>query len=541
MKIRLVAAHAIFIFTFAMLTARLSLLSTAEPLMIAAKQQSAAVLEVAKTRGIIYDRYMKPITCIESKNIGAVLPNDQSADAVMRATSVEKREELQQKLTGLYPFLWELPTLEIYANGLEVFSVPQRYLSDQPALHLIGQLDAATGKGASGLEKAYDDLLTSCGGTLQLRYTTDALQRGRRSVAPEIIDSGYQTKAGLVLTLDLDIQKIAEQSAQKLGKGAVVIMEPNTGDILACASVPTFDPNSAASSMDDPDKPFFNRAFAAYSVGSTFKLLTAAAAVEMGYTVDRSYECKGYIEVKDQIFRCHNTAGHGVIDMREAMNKSCNPYFISLALEVGGPALLYKAQQLGFDSSFEAAPGMETATGSLPDARELIAPAAVANFGFGQGKLTATPIQIASLVSAFANGGGAVTPRLVMGSTSDGASIQGQTMIYSPRILFIGSAADAVSQLMVSVVEEGSGKNAKPKLGGAGGKTASAQTGQFIDGKETVHAWFSGFYPSEQPRYTIVVLAEGGDSGSDAACPIFAEIADGISRLEQSRRLQQPR
>lgn len=541
MKMRLFAAYAVFILMFGLLTARLSLLSTAQPLIIAAQQQSAAVLSVAKTRGVIYDRHMRPITGTETRNIAAVLPNEQSADAVMRATSIDKREELQQKLTGLYPFLWEVPTSDIYAKGLEVFEVPQRYSSDQPALHILGQLDAATGKGASGLEKAYDQLLDSSGGTLQLRYTTDALQRGVGASSPEIIDSGYQAKAGIVLTIDLDIQRIAEQAAKKMDKGAVVIMEPNTGDILACASVPTFDPNNAADAIANPNYPFFNRAFAAYNVGSTFKLLTAAAAIEMGYTTNRSYECKGYIEVKDQVFKCHNLSGHGKIDMHQAMNKSCNPYFISLALEIGGPALLYKAQQLGFAADFEAAPGMRTASGSLPDAKELIAPAAVANFGFGQGSLTATPIQIASLISVFANGGGAVTPRLVAGSTTDGEMLKSQTVIYSPKMLFTKQAADTVAKLMVSVVEEGSGKNAAPILGGAGGKTASAQTGRFINGEETVHAWFSGFYPAKQPRYTIVVFAEGGGSGSDAACPVFAEIADGICRLEQSRRIENAR
>jgi len=179
---------------------------------------------------------------------------------------------------------------------------------------------------------------------------------------------------------------------------------------------------------------------------------------------------------------------------------------------------------------------MFTASGSLPDEAELSAPAAVANFGFGQGRLTATPIQIAALISAFANGGGAVTPRLVMGSTADGEKMERSTAVYSPRRLFTEQAAEEVKQLMISVVEEGSGKNAKPSHGGAGGKTASAQTGQFIKGEERVHAWFSGFYPAQQPRYVITVLAEDGDSGSEAACPVFAEIANGIWRLENQRK-----
>ena len=536
MKMRMLILFAIFVMLFGTLTAYLSILSTAEPLMLAAKQQSAMILNVAKTRGVIYDRYLRPITDSEAKNIAAVLPNEQSADVLMRDAVPEKREELQKKLAQLYPFLWEVNSNQLYANGLEIFSVPQRYSHEQPAVHLIGQLDSASGKGASGLERAYDDLLSAAGGTVQIRYVTDALRRGTKAIPPEVIDSGYQTKAGLVLTLDLDIQKIAEQAAEKMSKGAVIIMEPNTGDILASVSVPAFDPLSPAEAIKNSDKPFFNRAFAAYSVGSTFKLLTAATALENGVDISRSHNCVGYIEVKDQIFRCHNLAGHGEIDMQTAMNKSCNPYFISLALKTGGPALLYKARQLGFGTAFEAAPGMMTASGSLPTERELIAPAAVANFGFGQGALTATPVQIASLISVFANGGGVVTPRLVAGSTADGERLENATVIYSPRSLFTKEAANTVKQLMISVVEEGSGKNAKPAHGGAGGKTASAQSGQFINGVETVHAWFSGFYPAKQPRYVIVVLAEGGNSGSDAACPIFAEIADKLWEMEQQRK-----
>jgi len=536
MKKRIALVLAVFFLISGLITVRLSLISTAEPLMLAAKHQSAVVLKVAETRGGIYDRYLRPITGIESKNIAAILPNEQAADVVMRDISVDSRAKLQQALTGMAPFLWEVNSEQLFAKGLEVFRVPQRYSSSQPAVHLIGQLDAATGKGASGLEKAYDVLLRSAGGTLQMRYSADAMQRGSYAQPPEVIDTGYQNKSGIVLTLDLDIQRIAERAAIGLKKGAVVIVEPNTGDILACASVPTFDPNDAAAALKNKDQPFFNRAFAAYNVGSTFKLLTAAAALESGIGTDRSFECKGFIEIKDQIFRCHNLAGHKTIDMMQAMNKSCNPYFISLALRTGGQTLLYKAKQLGFGTALELAPGMFTASGSLPDEAELSAPAAVANFGFGQGRLTATPIQIAALISAFANGGGAVTPRLVMGSTADGEKMERSTAVYSPRRLFTEQAAEEVKQLMISVVEEGSGKNAKPSHGGAGGKTASAQTGQFIKGEERVHAWFSGFYPAQQPRYVITVLAEDGDSGSEAACPVFAEIANGIWRLENQRK-----
>lgn len=528
---RFLAVFSLILLLFGLLVARISLLAVTEPLIQAAHQQSATVLKVTETRGMIYDRKLRPLTGINTKNIAAVLPNEQSADVLMRVTPIEKRAELQQNLTKMRPFLWEVDSTAIYAKGLEVFPVPQRYLDEQPAVHIIGQVDPATGQGASGLERAYDSLLTSAGGVVQMRYATDALQRGLETSPPEIMDSGYLSGAGLVLTIDRDIQEIAEKAAKGVESGAIVIMDPYTGDILASVSAPAYNPNNPADAMADNRTPFFNRTFAAYSVGSTFKLLTAATALEAGISPQRTYTCNGAIEVLDQIFRCHNLNGHGTLDMHGALNHSCNPYFISLALEVGGPALAYKAQQLGFGTRFEAAPGYFTAAGSLPTLQELSAPAAVANFGFGQGILSATPIQIATLVSAIANGGGAVTPRLVAGTTTDGNAITTATATYSPRSVFREQAAQQVKEMMIGVVEQGSGKNARPEQGGAGGKTASAQTGQYRDGEEIVHAWFSGFYPAGQPQYTIVVLAEGGDSGSDAACPIFKEIADGLYEL----------
>ena len=158
--------------------------------------------------------------------------------------------------------------------------------------------------------------------------------------------------------------------------------------------------------------------------------------------------------------------------------------------------------------------------------------AETANFSFGQGSLTATPVQLACLVSAAANGGGGVTPRLVRGVTADGERLSLETARYDPIPVFSQRAAAAVREGMIGVVEHGSGTAAKPDAGGAGGKTASAQTGQFVDGKEIVHAWFAGFCPAEEPRWAIVVFVEAGESGGDAAAPVFREIAQALE--EQS-------
>ncbi|MBR6736250.1 MAG: stage V sporulation protein D, partial [Oscillospiraceae bacterium] len=108
---------------------------------------------------------------------------------------------------------------------------------------------------------------------------------------------------------------------------------------------------------------------------------------------------------------------------------------------------------------------------------------------------------------------------------------------YEANEVFSAGSASTVREMMISVVKNGSGKEAAPQKGGAGGKTASAQTGQYDEnGAEIVHAWFAGFYPENEPRYTIVVFVEGGDSGSEAACPVFKKIADGICELEEKSR-----
>ena len=216
--------------------------------------------------------------------------------------------------------------------------------------------------------------------------------------------------------------------------------------------------------------------------------------------------------------------------MLHAMEKSCNPYFVSLIQLTGGESVAAKAAAIGFGSSLELADGIRASAGRLPTYEELSVPGQTANFGFGQGYLTATPLQIAQLMAAIANDGAAVTPKLIAGYTQDGQEISEHTPTYAPRQVIRESAALQVQQMMIGVVEEGSGTKARPRAWGAGGKTASAQTGTYDEaGEEIVQAWFAGFYPADEPQYAIAVLAEGMESGGDYAAPVFAEICDAIA------------
>lgn len=285
-----------------------------------------------------------------------------------------------------------------------------------------------------------------------------------------------------------------------------------------------------AQSLNDPNSPFVNRAISAYNVGSVYKMVVCAAALKSGIGPDFTYTCVGAIDVGGQVFYCHDHAGHGELTMKEALEESCNPYFIKLGLEVGGDAILAMANRWLWPGGC-AYTGLQTASGSLPQSEDLQLNAALANFSFGQGDLTATPLQIAKYLTVFANHGKMVVPQLVLGQVDENGKLVEKQESYMPRPVVDYWIADTIANYMVTAVEEGSGKRAKPEYFGAGGKTGSAQTGIYNeDGEEIVHAWFGGFFPVEQPQYVCVVLVEGGDSGALVAAPIFKEIADAIAK-----------
>ena len=311
-----------------------------------------------------------------------------------------------------------------------------------------------------------------------------------------------------------------------------MVMDVDSGQLKAVVSLPTFDPDDLTAALNDQEKPFFNRAFAAYNVGSSFKLAVAAAALEQGISPDFSVNCVGGVEIAGRMIYCHHRAGHGETDMERALEQSCNPYFIALGREIGDESILTMAEHMGFGRGSDFAEGLVASAGNLPKAAA--SPLELANLSFGQGELLATPLQIAAMVSSIANGGYQVEAQLLLGWTEDGsvpqAAEQAKERILSER------TAKRLQHDMIQVVEEGSGTNAMPSVGGAGGKTASAQTGRYMEEEEIVHAWFAGFYPADEPQYSIVVLAEGMESGGTYAAPVFRRICEQITVLEQERQ-----
>lgn len=530
LKKRMVSFLCVLVVLMGGLLLRIAGITVGEISAEAAAVQSRRTFELSKTRAGIFDRNLSPFVNKNPERRILVFPDILDISAM---NGFFERDSLAEVFASSLPSVMDIGGNIIEGEGIYNFSFPERYCDDSSAVHIIGYING--GKGVSGIEMGFDEFLSENGKELSATYYTDGTGRLLKSENITINEEKVFEKSGIVLTLDAEIQKAAEKAlSENLEKGAAVVMDIENGEILACASFPQFDPKNIAKYLDSKNSPFINRAFSAYSVGSTWKLVVAAAALESGILPERTFECTGNIEVDGRIYKCHWEAGHGMIDMEKALEISCNPYFIDLALEIGGGKILETAKNLGFGVPSEFGENYSSSPGNLPSLSELSSKTVLSSFAFGQGTLLATPIQLSALVSAIANGGKAVTPKLVLGTYDKNGNWK-PTPDYSENPVMSEKTADILREMMINVVENGSGENAKPKNGGAGGKTASAQTGQFDkDGNEIIHAWFIGFYPAEKPEFAVVVFAEGMDSGGDFAAPVFRKICENINLLNYS-------
>ncbi|MCL2033196.1 MAG: penicillin-binding protein 2 [Oscillospiraceae bacterium] len=535
MHSRVVGVYFAFVMLMTVLIYRIYHIDASGYIKMAAAGQGGYSLSVATTRGMIYDRNMNGLVNKEFEYVASVLPSPQAALELLDVVPDEEKPAVVERLSAAMPFAIKVPVNEIYAAGIEVFRIPKRYGGYSYAPHIVGYMGGGDIDGVSGIELSFNDELKDWGGRVSCSYYVDAAGHIMPGASVNVNRSNENPVGGVCLTLDREVQYIAQEALSwGCDKGAAIVMEVDTGNILAMASLPVFDQNNISASLDDDDAPFISRAVSGYNIGSVFKLVVSAAALEKGIPVTKKYICGGQIDVGGVVFRCNNNAVHGETDMRRALEVSCNTYFIMLAEELGPEYLLMFCVNMGFDSRTELAPGLRAQPGNLPGLAELRNPAALANFGFGQGSSLATPLQMAGVVSSLVNGGFAVMPNLVRGFTDDGFTLSEEPAEFAENRIIGESTSNTIKSLMISVVEDGSGRTAKPRRGGAGGKTSSAQTGQKIGGTEIVHAWFAGFYPAYNPKYSIVVFVEGGVSGEHMAAPIFKKICDEIDKLELS-------
>ena len=388
--------------------------------------------------------------------------------------------------------------------------------------------------GQSGLEISKEEILKGSAGFLQVEV--DA--KGRRTSELGVVDT--IPGKDLYLTIDLELQKIAEEQMQ--GKrGAIIAIEPNTGEVLALVSAPGYDPNLFSGNIskqdwkalvDHPGKPFRNRAVSsAYPPGSTSKLLWATVGLEKGVINKNTlYNCPGYYKIKKRRFHCHKRSGHGLVNVSKAIKVSCNAFFYQLGHKLGIDALSEYLDKFGF--------GRKTGINLLAE-KTATAPSRkwkrerfkekwydgdTIPVSIGQGYFTTTPLQLTSMLATLVNGGQKYKPHLVK------KIIRGQDVEYVNSILLEEmnlnpENVETVKFAARSVVEEdgGTGKEARVEGVEIGGKTGTAQVAALehgIEGKLNDHAWFVSFAPVKRPSIVLSVIVENGGHGGKSAAPI---------------------
>ena len=529
MKKRASAVISALILLFALTGVRI--VSLVRQPVSAANSYSSMTVDLATLRGTVYDCNLQPLTNGETQLYAAAKPSGYSLGQLKGRVLPDVFDYVMERMSQGKCVAVEIDSSIAENNDIKEISVPVRYASDSLACHVVGYLNGE-GRGVSGAEKAFDSLLSEHTSTVRVRFASNA--KGRALLGGEIIvESNEIPKKGIVLTVDKNIQRIAEQALDASGAecAAAVVIDTESGAVRACVSRPAFSQSDIAASLDDENSPLINRAFLPFSVGSVFKPFVAAAAIENGIE-NFKYNCTGSVTLNGVTFNCHKGDGHGVLDMQGAVANSCNTYFIALANLTGGDSIVETAATFGFGREITFAQGMKSSAGVLPRADELDSKAAVANISFGQGSLLATPVQICAAFAAIARGGVYVQPYLVEGEVdSDGNFIQIKN--YGERRQIISPfTAQLLQKYLKAVVTEGSGKRAQSEFVTSAGKTATAQTGKSENGEEIYNAWFAGWFPAEKPKYAVAILKEDGGEGAVSCAPVFREIAEKTAKIE---------
>jgi len=447
---------------------------------------------------------------------------------------------------------------------------PYRYL----ASHLIGYMSLVTKEdldahpldaarfapddliGRAGLERALDGLLRGADGEQILMRSTNGREQDASDVQ-SIMDAYKPRRAvpgrSVRLTIDVRLQRVVKDAMSRVRSGAAVVIDPNTGDVLAIYSKPSLDPNiwsgrlsrEAKERIDtNPYAPLLNKAARAFAPGSVYKIVAAIAGLEEGIiTPDRTLYCPGHYEFGGRRFRCHLQRGHGEMNMEDALEKSCDVYFYRLGEMLGMETLEAYARRLGFGEP--SGVEISESQGRVPSKdwyRERAAgwhPGFVLSTAVGQKDVLITPLQLARVYATVANGG--TLPNLHVVQGIEGEEGGGLLPLAEKR----PARRIDVKQRTLSVVRRGLWRVVNAAGGTAhqnaletvemAGKTGTAEARQsakpgtspdIARWLQEDHAWFVGFAPFERPRLLIVVLVEHGGHGGNVSAPVVKRIAD---------------
>lgn len=528
------------------------------------------LVRVPPPRGTIFDRNGKVLA-----------DNRPSFDVMVNPTEIDNREKLIKTLEEIL----EIPS-DILAKRLDTFKTrpfePVRIAADiglesatileemSPALagigvqvnpirnypygsvpvHVIGYVGQINPReliklsgagyraqddiGKMGIEDAYDPYLKGTSGVEQLQVNA----RGYRDKLLSRKDP--HPGDNIFLSLDIRAQIILNELMDEW-KGAAVVLDPRNGDILAMVSRPSFEPNLLIRPVrqedidgvfSNPDAPVLNRVLAGeYPPGSPFKLVVALAGLRDGVISPRTtYDCHGVFILGQSAWRCGRSYGHGPVNLREAIQYSCNTYFYNLGLELGVDRISETARDIGFGEVAGMEIGGERA-GLVPDRvwkkkniKEPWYPGDTVNMSIGQGYLLVTPLQMAELGCMIANKGILYRPRIVNKiSSPEGEVIKESKPEIWKEIDFPEGIRREIISGMIRVVNSpsGTGQAAAHPAVTVAGKTGTIQVG--IPPDYTTHAWFLALAPAENPEVVIAVLLEDAESGGQSAAPLVGK------------------
>ena len=406
-------------------------------------------------------------------------------------------------------------------------------------------------EGREGIEQTFNAVLTGKHGEYKMTFDKDGRRTSEKIALPPV--PGHT----VVTTLDLRLQELAEKALEaKAKRGAIVIMDPNNGDVLALASWPDYNPNVFVPSIsaenfkalqDDPGIPLLPRAFrSSYPPGSTFKVAVGIAALESGsVTSSEQYQCVPSIQIGNVVFHNWKKTDRGFLNFVQALTESCDTWFYQVGIKTGADPIIDWAQKLGFGAK-TGIPIRGEVEGRVPNdsymkathGRKLLN-GDIANLSIGQGDTQVTPLQMAQAMSIVANGGTFYQTRLVQQVQSiDGGIVTAYNVREKRTLNFSSETVAQLREGLINAVNGPAGTAHAASLDNVtvAGKTGTAQWGP--KNKERTAAWFAGYLPAQKPQYAFAALYEGDVGvkahGGTVAAPLIAQIFKEIYKGEQA-------
>lgn len=499
-----------------------------------ADKQHLKEIRVAPARGNIFDRNNVQLTNNKTEKTiyilrDVVLSDIQIIESLKEKLNFSEKdiETIKKSNNRIVEMPFNIGVKDnIVIRGVIIEDKIARYDGNNLLSHVIGYIKRSENVGEYGIEKEYDSILKMNNDSGVKYITVD----GKHRVIPgikdtEVIGEKKTSTNSIKLTVDIEMQKEVEKILDNnKANGAVIVTDISTGDILVMVSRPNINQNDIEINFNSNKMDFYNKAIeVSYPPGSIFKTVVLLAALEENsINLDDTYMCLGYEDLGSFQIRCNKTDGHGEITAYEAFSESCNSAFIQIGKKIGAKKIIDMAQKLGFEKKVQNI--LIEVSGNLPENDELLGPA-IGNISIGQANIEVTPIQVTNMMMIIANEGIKRDISIVDSIVTEDGRFAKKVLRENEERVLPTRLCKQAKKCLEGVIDNGTAKNVDLSgIGGAAGKTGSAE-----NSKNNTHAWFSGYFPRETPKYVVTVFIEEGGSGGRIAVPIFEEIARRIN------------